>query len=357
MTMTQKLMKLKRKLLIISMINILLLQSFAARLAQVNLVTKTDFDNKLSSLNRKITSNKTKHLIVENELKKLETFDSIYFPGKSHFEDDGTQNWLAFQPIQRYFKTVSANDNNILSWKSKGLSDESIKAPTTSNKILNPSQNYVGTKARIKFSGDCLKQEKILFNHGKIVNIYIVYEIERNVNISSYPTLENCLFGAVKLTKHVDVDLYKYSGYGIGFDRKGSYSIGNEIGRNVIILGVDMSSSPHIDNKKDILILGKDPTQKLEHTLTEEKLYSINFTKENTKFCLGLHYNRGNSYLFVNATELIKFKAKDSEITAYPLCLENISKDWSVDNKKKTGLKGYVMILVLIIMLLQFLVY
>ena len=62
--------------------------------------------------------------------------------------------------------------------------------------------------------------------------------------------LENCLFGAVKLTKHVDVDLYKYSGYGIGFDRKGFYSIGDEVGRNVIIFGVDMSSSSHIDNKK-----------------------------------------------------------------------------------------------------------
>ena len=104
-----------------------------------------------------------------------------------------------------------------------------------------------------------------------------------------------------------------------------------------------MSSSSHIDNKKkDILILGKDPTQRLEHTMAAEKLYSINFTKENTKFCLSLHYNGANSYLFVNGTEIIKFKAKDSEITAYPLCLGNISKDWSVDNMKKTGLKGYV---------------
>ena len=68
-----------------------------------------------------------------------------------------------------------------------------------------------------------MKQESVTFNHKKIVNIYIVYEIEKSVNISSYPTLENSLFGAVKLTKHVDVDLYKYPGYGIGFDRKGTY--------------------------------------------------------------------------------------------------------------------------------------
>ena len=109
----------------------------------------------------------------------------------------------------------------------------------------------------------------ITFNHGKVVNIYIVYEIEGSVNISSYPTLENFLFGAVKLTNHVDVDLYKYSGYGIGFDRKGFYSFGDEVGRNVIILRVDMSSSPYIDNKgKDILILGRGPAQVLgEHSL------------------------------------------------------------------------------------------
>ena len=163
-------------------------------------------------------------------MKKIETFDLIYFHGKSHFEDDGTQNWLVFQPIHWYFKTTSVNNSNILSWKSKELSDESIKLPTTDNKILHHSLDFVGTKARVKFSGDCLKEEKIRFNHGKIVNIYIVYEIKISVNINSYPTPENYFFGSVKLTKHVDVDMHKHSGYNIGFDRKGFYSIGNEVG-------------------------------------------------------------------------------------------------------------------------------
>ena len=104
-----------------------------------------------------------------------------------------------------------------------------------------------------------------------------------------------------------------------------------------------MSSSLHIDNKKkDILFLGKSPAQRLGHVLTAEKLYSINFTKENTKFCLSWHYNGASSYLFVNGTEIIRFNAKVSEITAYSLCLGNISKYWSVDNIKKTRLKGYV---------------
>ena len=104
-----------------------------------------------------------------------------------------------------------------------------------------------------------------------------------------------------------------------------------------------MSTSIHIDNKgKDILVLGRGPTQGLESTLTAEKMYSINFAVTKNKFCLSLHYNGGNSYLFVNGTEIIKFEAKNSAIVASPLCLGNISKGWSTDNMKKTGLTGYV---------------
>ena len=114
-------------------------------------------------------------------------------------------------------------------------------------------------------------------------------------------------------------------------------------GRNVIIFREDMSSSTKTDRrKKDILILGKGLTQGLEYTLPAKKMYSINFTINNKKFCLNLHYNGANSYLFVNGTEFYKFKAKDSEIAATPLCVGNIWKDWSVDNLKKTALNGYV---------------
>ena len=160
----------------------------------------------------------------------------------------------------------------------------------------------------------------------------------------SDPTLKNCLFGAVTLTKNADIEKYKYSGYGIGFDRRSSFSFqGGEFGQNIIIFWIDMSSSPHIDNKeKDILILGKGPTQRLESTLTAEKMNSINFTLTKKRFCLSLHYNGANSYLFVNGTEIYNFKAKDSKIVASPLCLGNISKDWSVDHLKKTGFTGYV---------------
>ena len=104
-----------------------------------------------------------------------------------------------------------------------------------------------------------------------------------------------------------------------------------------------MSSSANIDNKKqNILVLGKGPTQGLEHKLTAEKMYSIIFTVTKKKFCLSLHYNGANSYLFIDGTEIYKFKAKDPEIVVGPICLGNISKDWLVDNMKKTGFTGYV---------------
>ena len=95
--------------------------------------------------------------------------------------------------------------------------------------------------------------------------------------------------------------------------------------------------------RKKILVLGKDPTQVLDGTiLTAEKFYSINFTENSKKFCLSVHYNGANSYLFVNGTEIYKFKAKDSEIVSTPLSLGNISKDFPVDNMKKTGSNGFV---------------
>ena len=108
-------------------------------LAQGNLVTKTGFDNKLSNLNRIIVSNKTKHFVVENELKKLKKFDLSYFWGKNHFEEDGSQNWLVFQPVGRYLKVDYTNDiSYILSWKSKGLSDLEMDSIKTNNYLLNP---------------------------------------------------------------------------------------------------------------------------------------------------------------------------------------------------------------------------
>ena len=114
----------------------------------------------------------------------------------------------------------------------------------------------------------------------------------------------------------------------------------------MIIFGVDISSSTKIDNReKDILILGKGPTQGLEHTLSSEKMHSIKFREWHTKFCLSLNYNGANSYLFANGKEIHKFKASNSENVTTLLCLGNMD------------LMVMLMSLVLIMMLLQLIMF
>ena len=108
------------------------------------MITKTDFDAKLSRINREITENKTGTALIKNELNKLKTFDSSYFIGKSHFEEDHTENYLVFQPINKYFKVIT-NTDYVSKWKPKGLSAASIKPPTTSDNSLTPALSYYHT--------------------------------------------------------------------------------------------------------------------------------------------------------------------------------------------------------------------
>ena len=137
-----------------------------------------------------------------------------------------------------------------------------------------------------------------------------------------------CLFRAVKLTQNADVDKYRYSGYIIRFDACSSFSLsnGSGFGKNVIIFGVENSTSVHVDkNKKDILILRKVPTDGLDdNTITAEAEYSITFTKQQNNFFLNLHCNGSNNSSYVNGVKIYQFKTKDFEIVAYPKTLQTI---------------------------------
>ena len=165
--------------------NTLAANVFNARLTQANLITKTDFDAKLSILNRKITANKTKHFLNDNDLS--------YYRGKHDFDEgSGKQNYLVFLPINKYFtlNSVAGDADYVLSWQSKRLSNESIKPPTTTNNSLTPELNYYGTKTKIKFTGSCLKQSSHILTHKNIVNIYIVYELATSSSHNSDPTIK-----------------------------------------------------------------------------------------------------------------------------------------------------------------------
>ena len=170
-----------------------------------------------------------------------------------------------FQPIQKYCKGIArvSSGNYIYFLKSRGVSNEKINSNTASNHSITPELSYYGTKTRVNFDGSCLKQDKATYNHGTIVNIYIVYEISKNYNIS--------------------INIIKYCGYGIGFNRKGEFSFDNVFSRNCIIFREDIVVLFMLITK-NILVLGKYFVQGLDNTtIYAEKLYSISFTENNKK--------------------------------------------------------------------------
>ena len=190
------------------------------------LVKKTDYNTKTTEIEDKIPNisnlaTKTALTTVENKIPgisspvKKSDYNISYFRGKQYFdEEDGKQNYLVFLSMRKYFKLNSIVNviDRVLSWRSKGISNESIKPPTTTDNSLSPRLSYYGTKIRVQFTGSCLKQTKFTFTHKKLVNIYIVYELSASGSHISDPTIKNCLFGAVTLIKIADIEKYRYSG-------------------------------------------------------------------------------------------------------------------------------------------------
>ena len=192
-----------------------------------NLLKKTDLDTKLKRNSDRVTRNKSKHLLVENELKKLKEFDLSYFRGESYFGDNNI-TYLVFEVSLKYLNFYDESFYKpVLSWNSRGVPKEIIKAPRSNNNILSPTteNTFDHQKIKLKFNGSCLVHDQITYTPQTRVNVYIVCEITKKSSISDY------------------------SGYGIGFDRKGEFSFGNGFGQNVIIFGADMSSSIHSTNK------------------------------------------------------------------------------------------------------------
>ena len=176
--------------------------------------------------------------------------------------------------------------------------------------------------------------------------MYIVYKLDTASNTRDDTfTVQNTLFGGIKLTKNTDTSKYKYEGCGICFDEGSMFSMGNiNNGRNVLIFGVHENSVVHSNNKaNNILIMGDGFVQGInDTTLYAEKIYNKNFSAVDEKFVLSLHYNGDNSYLFVNGKQELKFKAKDEKIVKEILCLGYLSDDWTALNATKTGLYGNV---------------
>ena len=183
-----------------------------------NFVKRTDFDNKLKDLNQ------TKHVLVENELKKLQdkiekiqTYSSSLFIGESYFLNYGAQLYLILQTLSYTLKRVG-NTEKIVSWKYKGFSGRKTYTPTTDDKSLSPSIKwYANSSFCLVFKGSYLKQKNVTYTPPNRMNIFTVYELDTwSRYLNSDFTLKDCLFGGVKVAKNADPDKNVYSGYGIG---------------------------------------------------------------------------------------------------------------------------------------------
>ena len=244
--------------------------------------------------------------------------------------------------------SFNARGSIISTWKSTGICNNSDSS--NMNAIANSKGNHpiliMSGLMRVYLYGNCFTQNKALKMNSTAMNIYIVYELNpiSSTRNTDY-TIQNALFGAMKITKNTDSSKNNYTGYGLCFDEGGTFSMGNiNNGLNVLIFGVNESSLVHSNNKaNNIYVMGDGIVQGInDTTLYAEKTYSQNFTQPSRKFVLSLHYNGDDSYLFVNGKQELKFKAKDDQLINEKLCLGNLSDQWSTSESEKTGVYGTI---------------
>ena len=221
----------------------------------------------------------------------------------------------------------------------KGIEDTRKKLPEFKN----------DGRMHVYLQGNHFQQNNVIIpNNNNVINIYVVYKLDPTSSTRNTDyTIQNILFGAMKISKNTDSSKNNYTGYGLCFDE------GDEFGhtvrqgnfdrtlnaKNVIIFGVDMGSSIHATNRaNNIYIMGKEFIQGInDTTIYAEKLSHNNLTEFGVKFVLSLHCNGDDSYLFANGREELKFKAKVDQITNEKLCLGNLSSEWTTSESEKTG--------------------
>ena len=312
-----------------------------------SLITTTDFDAKLKNISDRVTNNKSKDLLLDNELKKLKAlvgssakikFDEVQ---KENSFNRGffyylQQSYLVYECKMDSFNFTS---KKISKWKSTGIfiySDDSSMKGIEDTKTKLPELKNDG-RMHVYLQGNHFQQNNVVIpNNNNVINIYAVCKLDpiSSTRNTDY-TIQNALFGAMKITKNTDSSKNNYTGYGLCFDEGGEFGHTVKEGnfdrttnaKNVIIFGVDMSSSIHATNRaNNIYVMGKDFIQGInDTTIYVEKLFHNNFTEFGIKFVLSLHYNHDNG------RQEQKFKAKDDQIIDEKLCLGNLSSEWTTD--------------------------
>ena len=243
------------------------------------------------------------------------------------------------------------NGKKITNWKSTGIFNYSDYY--TMNGIENTKTNLpllkIDTEVFVLLQGNYFQQNSNIIipnNNKNVVNIYVIYKLDpiSSTKNTDY-TIQNALFGAMKITKNTIYSKNNYTGYGLCFDEGGEFGHTVKQGsfnrttnaRNVIVFGLDMSYSIHATNRaNNIYVMGKEFIQGInDTTIYAEKLFHNDFTELGEKFVLSLHYNGDNSYLFANGRQELKLKAKDDQMINETLCLGNLSGEWTKSESER----------------------
>ena len=226
------------------------------------MITKTDCDAKFKNISDRVTNNKSKDLLLDNELKKLKALiDSTAKIKFDEVQKENSFNRGFFYYLQQSYLVYDCKMGSfqftagkISTWKSTGifnyLGNSNMNAVGDSKSVLPELKN--DGKMHVSVSGNHFQQNKVIIpNNNNVINIYCVYEIDPIASTTDDTfTVENALFGAMEITKNADTSKYNYKGYGICFDEGGTFSMGNiNNGRNVIIFGVHENSVIHSNNK------------------------------------------------------------------------------------------------------------
>ena len=322
-----------------------------------SLITKTDLYARLKNISDRVINNKSKDLLLDNELKKLKTlvgssakikFDELQ---KENSFNRGffyylQQSHLAYDCKMGSFQFTAGK---ISTWKSTGifnyLGNSNMNAVGDSKSVLPELKN--DGRMSVSLGGNRFQQNKVIIpNNDNVINIYCVYKIDPIASTRDDTfTVQNALFGAMEITKNADISKYNYKRYGICFDEDGTFSKGNiNNGQNVLLFGVHESSLVQANNKaNEIYVMGDLFVQGInDTTLYAENVYSQNFTQPSKKFVLSLYYNGDDSCLFVNGKQELKFKCKTENLVKEKLCIGNFSDQWTAIESEKTGLYGNI---------------
>ena len=327
--------------------------TIASLTGRLNYLKAQHIATQLKTTDDKTKKNASDILEFESRLKQKEDIvddvqrDNALTSGRDYYHD---KMYLLYECRSYSFnkETYSTGDQLVKNWKSTGINNYSTGSNLDGGTggINYPILKGDG-RIYVRLPGVYLKQNKLVKpNNKNVINVYIVYKLDTVSSIRDDTlTVQNALFGGVKLTKNTDTSKCKYEGYAICFDEGGTFSKGGiNNGRNVLIFGVHENSLVHANNKANNIYVMGDPFVKgiKGTTLYAEKIYKTNFSESNKTFVLSLHYNGDDSYLFVNGKQELKFKAKDNQIVKEILCLGNISDDWLATDVTNTGFAGNI---------------